>query len=485
MRKLAARGTACCLVTVAALSCAAKPEPTSYAVKLRDSMDTAAVFAHLQHFQEIADLHAGNRRSGTGGYDASVDYVAGVLRAVGFAVSTPAFVAELFTVAAESLDVDGESIAVRAVEHSGASPAGGVRGELLIAPVDATPGCDREDYAGLPVGGAVVVVRRGGCYLSDKVAVATASGAVAMVIANDSDEKVFSAGLLASDAVRIPVLSVDKNVGEDLAQRQGTAHVVVDASVERRMVRNVIAQTNTGSTTDVVVAGAHLDSVRLGPGVNDNASGVAALLETARQMGPDPQVANAVRFAFWGGEEEWLLGSQHYVSALDDKALSDIALYLNFDMVGSPNPGYLVLDTDGSSEPDPEADVGVPAGSAPIERAFRDYLAGQGVQAQDLVFDGRGDWNPFAQSGIPVGALCTGNEALKTAEQAQVWGGRAGQAFDPNYHSADDTIGNISRAALDVTVPTIAYAVGLYAEPQSDAYKVPPRHERTRTKLTR
>lgn len=473
------------VVTCTASACGSSQadEPVAYARELSDRVDPAAVFDHLEEFQRVADRHGGNRRSGTPGYDAGVNYVAGLLSAAGFEVSTPEFEAALFTVQKEALSVDGVTVSARAVQYSASGPAGGVRGPLRSAPRDPL-GCSATDYDGAEIAGAVAVVRRGGCYLSDKAAAATSRGASALIVVNDTDEKVFSAGFLEDDHVQIPVLSVSRVEGENLIEHGGSAIVAVTAAVENHTVRNVIAQTHTGSTDDVVMVGAHLDSVRLGPGINDNASGVAAVLETALEMGPEPPIAHAVRFAFWGAEEEWLLGSQSYVGSLDGAALADIALYLNFDMVGSPNPGYLVLDTDASPPPDPDVGVTIPTGSPAIENAIRDRLTDRGVTPGDLVFDGRGDWNPFAQAGIPVGALCTGNEEIKTVEQQALWGGSAGVPFDPNYHSAEDTIANVSQNALSITAPTIAFLVGLYAQEQSGRYGVPAREQRSRHVLT-
>ena len=175
-----------------------------------------------------------------------------------------------------------------------------------------------------------------------------------MIIANDVEEKAFSGALLEDDHVTIPVASVSKAEGARLRTRTGNATLVVDARIEHVRAKNVVAQTTTGSAQDVVLVGAHLDSVRLGPGINDNGSGVAAVLETALAMGSDPPVRNAVRFAFFGGEEEWLIGSDDYVKSLDVEDLKDVALYLNFDMVGSPNPGYFTLDGNLSGPTDPE-----------------------------------------------------------------------------------------------------------------------------------
>ena len=149
--------------------------------------------------------------------------------------------------------------------------------------------------------------------------------------------------------------------------------ITTDVIREIRVNQNVIAQTHTGRADNVVMAGAHLDSVPAGPGINDNGSGSAALLETALKLGSSPNVKNAVRFSFWGAEEPGLLGSQAYVDSLDFEQQLDIAMYLNFDMIGSPNTGYFVYDGDDS---DGEGAGPGPFGSAQIEQTFVDYLTG-------------------------------------------------------------------------------------------------------------
>ena len=88
--------------------------------------------------------------------------------------------------------------------------------------------------------------------------------------------------------------------------------------------------------------GAHLDSVEDGPGIVDNGSGVATLLEIATQLGADPSVQNTVRFAFFGDEENGAEGSTGYVEGLSAEDRKKIKLYLNVDMVASPNGGYFV-----------------------------------------------------------------------------------------------------------------------------------------------
>jgi Zn-dependent M28 family amino/carboxypeptidase len=225
--------------------------------------------------------------------------------------------------------------------------------------------------------------------------------------------------------------------------------------------------------------GSHLDSVTEGPGINDNGSGSATLLETALRLGSRPGTDNAVRFAWWGAEELGLVGSTAYVDGLSFEQQLDIALYLNFDMVGSPNAAYFVLDGDDSDG------VGAgpgPYGSAHLEKTLADYLSEvQGVPTEGSDFTGRSDYGLFIAAGIPGGGLFTGAEGVKTAEQAAKWGGTAGVAYDACYHQACDNLGNIDRRALGRNAGAVAHAVGLYATSTEAVNGVPPRAERAET----
>ncbi|MFE7955389.1 M28 family metallopeptidase [Streptomyces sp. NPDC057413] len=207
---------------------------------------------------------------------------------------------------------------------------------------------------------------------------------------------------------------------------------------------NLIADWPGGDTGHVVMTGAHLDSVTAGPGINDNGSGSAAILETAlavARAGHHP--AKHLRFAWWGAEELGMVGSRYYVGRLTSTERSRISAYLNFDMIGSPNPGYFVYDDD-------------PA----LEKTFKDYYAGLGIATEpETEGDGRSDHAPFKNAGVPVGGLFSGADYVKTAAQAATWGGSAGQAFDRCYHSSCDTTANLNDTALDRNSDAIAYAV--------------------------
>ncbi|MCK2214913.1 M20/M25/M40 family metallo-hydrolase [Actinomadura sp. ATCC 31491] len=216
------------------------------------------------------------------------------------------------------------------------------------------------------------------------------------------------------------------------------------------------------------MVGAHLDSVPAGPGINDNGSGSAAILEVARQMALYP-VKNKVRFAFWAGEEIGLLGSDQYVASLSQEQRDRIRLYLNFDMIASPNYAYKLYDGDDSDG------VGSPAGppgSAQIEQRLAAFFGSRDLPTNGTDFDGRSDYGPFIEVGIPSGGIFTGAEGIKTAEEAALFGGTAGAAYDACYHQACDTIANIDATALDVDSDAIADSVARYA---FDLSTIPPR----------
>ena len=224
---------------------------------------------------------------------------------------------------------------------------------------------------------------------------------------------------------------------------------------------NLIADWPGGDTTDTLMVGAHLDSVTAGPGINDNGSGSAANLEVALAVARTGfQPARHLRFGWWGAEELGLRGSTAYVNSLSTAQRNAIGGYLNFDMVGSPNPGYFLYDGDNS---DGTGSGPGPAGSAQIEQTLAAYFASIGVPTRGTDFDGRSDYGPFIANGIPAGGIFTGAEGRKTAAQVQLWGGTA-TAFDACYHRSCDTTANINDTALDRNSDAIAYAVWTLAE---------------------
>ncbi|MEH0546169.1 M28 family metallopeptidase [Streptomyces sp. B21-105] len=224
----------------------------------------------------------------------------------------------------------------------------------------------------------------------------------------------------------------------------GYTTVVQQFTSSGRTGYNLIADWPGGDTGRVVMAGSHLDSVTAGAGINDNGSGSAAVLElalTVARTGYQP--TKHLRFAWWGAEELGMVGSRYYVNNLSSANRARISGYLNFDMIGSPNPGYFVYDDDPT-----------------IEKTFKDYFTGIGVPTEiETEGDGRSDHAPFKNAGVPVGGLFSGADYRKTAAQAAKWGGTSGRAFDRCYHSSCDTTANIDDTALDRNADAAAYAV--------------------------
>ncbi len=206
---------------------------------------------------------------------------------------------------------------------------------------------------------------------------------------------------------------------------------------------NLIADWPGGDENNIYMFGAHLDSVAAGPGINDNGSGSAALLEVALKLAQTkPTMLKHVRFGWWTDEEQGLRGSQNYVSRLSATDRTKIKGYFNFDMVGSPNPGYFI---DG------------------VNSALSQYLKGYFDSIRlvpDEMSECCSDDGPFRDAGIPTTFLSTGASATKTSAQAQKWGGTAGQAFDRCYHqSCDSYPGNIDTTGLDRSSDAIAWAL--------------------------
>ncbi|MDT7783791.1 MAG: hypothetical protein QOF58_2210 [Pseudonocardiales bacterium] len=455
-------------------SAAAEPAGPALAKKLAKKVTAEGVNRHLIALQRIGDRNGGTRAALTPGYDASVDYVAGKLRDEGFIVTTPTFSFEVPVTDAELARVDGVNYQALIMTASPQTPAGGITGPLRVVPEDATTGCEATDFDGQDFTGSVALIRRGGCTFEQKHLNAFARGAIAVLVSNNVDGPLSNVTL--TNPGKIPTGGVSKADSTTLIGKAG-ASVTVDMRFhnETRTQRNVVAQTRTGRTNNVVMAGSHLDSVEVGPGINDNGSGSAGLLETALQLGSRPKVDNAVRFAWWGAEERGLIGSTQYVRSLTFEQQLDIALYLNFDMIASPNAAYFIYDGDNSDA------VGSPAGpygSAQIEKAFADYFVAKGVPTEGTDFSGRSDYGEFIAQGIPAGGLFTGAEGVKTAAQAAKWGGTAGTAYDPCYHSKCDNLGNIDRVALGRNAGAMAFVTAAYGVSTEDVNGVPPRAKR-------
>ncbi|PRC42874.1 peptidase M28, partial [Mycobacterium sp. ITM-2017-0098] len=374
------------VVSALVVSCTSDPTPAppvDLGPDLAGRVTVDGVYRHLVKLQEIADANGGNRADGSPGYQASVDYVAQMLRDKGFDVQTPEFERLSGSRGGKPvLTVGGRNFHVEQASLLLTTPRGGLKA-LTLRP-RAPAGCTAADYGNASVDKAIAVVDDSGCSIVDKQRVAVAKGAIGMLVVSRASPTrpvgapatLFSAGYY--NDLTVPVGVIDPTADAALRRTDLPVTLVLDKEPVMTKSRNVVAQTKTGASENVIMVGAHLDSVRSGPGINDNGSGVGAVLETALQLGSDPQTANTVRFAFWGAEEVSMDGSKNYLRSLDEEQLDDIALYLNFDVLASPNPGYFTDDGDQSTQTGQV--VPAPDGSAGIERLLAGRLNLAGVR---------------------------------------------------------------------------------------------------------
>jgi Zn-dependent M28 family amino/carboxypeptidase len=457
------------------------------------------LFKHLEGLQRVSDRNGGDRAAGRPGYAASVDYVVSKLREAKYSPVVQEFD---FQYVEENSELERISPSPRTYvegtdflrnRFDSGVPEGEATGSLfpadlrLDAPTlpanTSNSGCEASDFTGMTAG-SVALVQRGTCGFNVKVLNAQAAGAAAVIVMNEGQPG--RTGLLGmigdATGLTIPAVFATFAAGVDLAGTPGASvRVKVEFTAETRKAFNVFAESATGDESNVVMAGAHLDSVQDGAGINDNGTGSAALLEVALQFAETKQKpTNKVRFAWWGAEESGLLGSEHYVENLTEDEADRIALYLNFDMIGSPNYMFGIYDGDDSSETAP---VPIPPGSAEIEDVFEDYFTDRDLPFNDTEFSGRSDYGPFIAIGIPAGGLFTGAEGVKTAAQAVDYGGVAGAAYDPCYHQFCDNLrgdgqdealyaqleqgydltGNVNQFAFDVNADAVATAVLTFA----------------------
>ena len=444
--------------------------------KLRKAVTAKNIQKHLAAFQNIADANGGNRAAGTNGHVESAEYVEAKLDKAGYDTTRQEFSYDKTNVD----ETNFEQVAPTATEYvlldqfypmdysgEGDATAAATAVDVNLAGDRAnSSGCEAADFVGFTAGN-IAVMQRGTCGFAVKAANAEAAGASGAVVFNQGndvpgdDRFGVVLGTLGAFGTGIPVVGTSFEIGEELVNAVGLElRVNVQTTTVTVDTFNVLASTKKGDPTKQVLVGGHLDGVAEGPGINDNGSGTAAILELAIQLAKTKSVPkNQITFAFWSGEEDNLQGSNYFVSQLTDEEAANIALNLNFDMIGSVNAVNFVYDGDGDA-----FGLEGPPGSAEIEHVFNDYFTSQDIPFAPTAFDGRSDYFGFINAGIPAGGLFTGAEGIKTAEQAALFGGTAGAAYDPCYHAACDTKANVSKATLEVNADAMAHAVWVLSE---------------------
>ena len=496
-RRTAFAGAAALVIALSVAPAASALDPVN-TNPLRKALTVNGILRHERALQSIANANLGTRVSGTAGFDASADYVKRQLVQAGYKVSEQSFEFPFFQETASAVfervspdphPYTSDDFVTMSYSGSGDATAKLQAIDVVVPigdnpPSTSTSGCEAADFTGFTPGN-IALLQRGTCSFRVKADNAQAAGASAVVIFNEGqpasatqpeDRTVVIQGTLGDPGVTIPVIGTSYAIGAELTDQTRAGDVTVHVSTatisETRTTKNVIGDyRGGGDPSQTIVVGSHLDSVPAGPGINDDGSGTATDLETAIQiakLGLKPR--RALRFAFWGAEEEGLLGSTHYVETAGTK-IADVYANLNFDMLASPNYVRFVYDGDNSSFPVGGTTQAGPPGSGQIEALFNNYYAGQGLATDPTAFDGRSDYGPFIAAGIPAGGLFSGAEGKKTAEQAATYGGTADQPYDSCYHQACDTTNNLSTKALNELGDGVAHATWTLAKSRSGLFE--------------
>ena len=315
-----------------------------------------------------------------------------------------------------------------------------VRGNLVLVKNE---GCHKSDYP-KAVEGNIPLILRGGCPFGVKSELAGKAGAIAAVVYNFEEGPVHGTlGVPSPHHVATFGLSDEEAAPFVKKLQEGKpadAIAYIDAEVKVVHTDNIIAQTKEGDPDNCVMLGGHSDSVAEGPGINDDGSGSLTVLEVATQLSKFG-VKNCVRFAWWAGEEEGLLGSDYYVSVLPPSENKKIRLFMDYDMLASPNFAYQVYNAKNKWNPE---------GSQELRDLYVDWYVEHGLNFTFIPFDGRSDYDGFIRNGIPGGGIATGAEGIKTKEEAKMFGGQAGEWYDPCYHQICDDLSNLNVTAWEL-----------------------------------
>jgi Zn-dependent M28 family amino/carboxypeptidase len=436
------------------------------------------VLGHLQALQQIADDHEGHRSAGSTGYDASTEYVWDTLSSFGLEPVRHAFEVRKYEPVGAALDVSGLTLQEdEDYTLMWYSPGGSVQApvhsvDLMLPPGpdanSSTSGCEAEDFEGFPKG-HIALIQRGSCTYEQKASHAADAGASGVIVFNEGQtgrKGLVGGALSQSHSGSIPVVFTTFSLGEALAVFTEPVQLITDAETTTISQDNVLA-TRPGTSGKRWIFGAHLDSVPEGPGINDNGTGVAVILEMGRMIA-GLESDDAVTVAFWGAEELGLIGSLAYAESLSEAEVEAISGYLNLDMVGSPNPGRFLYAGDTAVAADAP-------GTMAIEMALSSWFDREGMGWKHTSVNGRSDHAGFVYRGVPSGGFFTGAEQVMTASEAEEWGGMANQPYDPCYHQQCDQLENVNMEMLvemaQATQNTLTDL--LYSSMQSSTYQGP------------
>ena len=455
--------------------------------RLAQAIEIDNVMRHLKELEAIALQHPNKSRSVENAYKQSAEYVMDLLaKQTDCELSVQPFKVPVWDDSRGSeaqLELSGPSnirfqtgVDFKVMRYGGSMPSTLENARMLSIE---NGGCSSDDFSALAkVKNAAVLIESDvalkNCSVWDAAYNAQNAGASAVIFYNSFTRT----GLLGhrvrltqwkegDPLMSIPVVSVLHSVGQALLNAVGSKSLRLNLKTfaEIRIVEtfNVICDTQEGDADNIVMIGAHLDSVPEGPGMVDNASGSSTVLEVFLKMyelGLQKELVNKLRFAWWGAEELGLMGSRHYCRVLQANSTDydKIAIYSNHDMLGSPN--YVPYIYDGQTAPEK-----IKTSSGKLQSLYEVFfkslppLSKFSDNYHLLPMTGGSDFYSFLEIGIPSGGLATGAADIKTMEDRHRFGGLANAAHDPCYHKSCDTVDNVAQDVLEVMAKSVGFVV--------------------------
>ncbi|KAH8590832.1 aminopeptidase [Bisporella sp. PMI_857] len=441
-----------------------KPKPKNLvsSAALEGHISEKSLLERAKELYKIAELgkdeyNHPTRVIGSKGHTATLDYIHRTIAGLGdyYTISNQTFNAVIGNVF-ESRLVLGDKEPLSAVPMSLTPPTkkkNSVFGPLIL--VD-NNGCQAADYSS-KINGSIAFIKRGTCAFGDKSELAGKAGAIAAVIYNN-EKGLFGGTLGTPSKFHVATFGLSLEDATEYLEKLKAGETIsssayINSIVENAATTNIVAQTTSGDQDNCVMLGAHSDSVAEGPGINDDGSGTLTLLEIATHLAKY-EVNNCVRFAWWAAEEEGLLGSDHYVNQLSEEENLKIRLFMDYDMLASPNYAYQIYDAN---------NIANPVGSEELRELYKQWYTEHDLNYTMIPFDGRSDYDGFIRHGIPGGGIATGAEGIKTDLEQELFGGKAGDWFDPCYHQLCDDISNLALDAWVINTKLVAHSVATYA----------------------
>ncbi|CAF3049008.1 unnamed protein product [Rotaria sp. Silwood2] len=464
---------------------------------LAESIRIDEAMEHLNELERIAIAANGTRAAGTLGFNHTLDYLTNYLSAnTNFKITKTFFHTRDHTLKHDPIllsSIDENITNHTYSEDPTVAEFFKVRYSTSVnfsnfIPMTVIPnvGCSDADWiaANPPAVGRVALVKRGQCSFVEQSMLATKFNVAALLLYNDgtSPDRMSPMNVRLAQSNTIPAFSLSFSLGERLvraaqnpSKKAGVRINIVLMNDKPFPVGNICADTPTGDPTQTIVVGSHSDSVRAGPGINDNGSGSAANLAWTVALARLFQTTTyakykyRLRFCWWGAEEIGILGSNFHVaqaqnSTVVGERLTDYVAYLNFDMLGSPN--FMFGTYDGRTARNDTAPSAI-TGSYKISEVFRDSFIRQNLPWDFVEFGYGSDYAPFLIQGIAVGGLYSGSDEIKTQEQCDRYDqylglGQCGMVnvdLDSCYHQACDSVQNINVFGYEKMIQAGAYTI--------------------------